>query len=66
MNSNGKPNENWGRWGGNMPDMQPQNGDMVKPDGKPNDDMMFQPTANNTGRLPKTISPMFFITVNTA
>ena len=20
MNSNGKPNENWGRWGGNMPD----------------------------------------------
>lgn len=49
MNSNGKPNENWGRWGGNMPDMQPKNGDMVKPDGKPNDDMMFQPTANNTG-----------------
>lgn len=50
VNSNGKPNENWGRWGGNMPDMQPQNGDMVKPDGKPNDDMMFQPTANNTGK----------------
>lgn len=48
MNSNGKPNENWGNWGGNMPDMQLPNGDMAKPDGKPNDDMMFQSTANNT------------------
>lgn len=48
MTSNGKPNENWGNWGGNMPDMQPPNGDVAKPDGKPNDDMMFQSTANNT------------------
>lgn len=48
MNSNGKPNENWGNWGGNMPDMQTPNGDMAKPDGKPNDDIMFQSTANNT------------------